>query len=70
MKPTNYLRFVERLVYEPATSGGEALIGGASVARNVRILQQFWECDGGKSAVGDMFRVITGDWRDVPVERE
>jgi hypothetical protein len=39
------------------------------VARTVRVLQQFWPDPNGKDAVGDMFNVQMGEWRDVPIAR-
>jgi hypothetical protein len=72
--PTLYLRFVEREVIAPI---GALAPVGASIdlhtvnTRTVRVLQQFWEHpNGGKDAVGDMFNLKAGTWRDVPLERE
>ena len=58
MTPTAKLRFVER----------EVIVSDAQmIAKNVRILQQWWEWP-------DSFDVITaqpaGEWRDVPLEKE
>ena len=63
MKPTNKLRFVERLV--PITE---------NTGTRVRILQQWWE----QSSMGEVnlgfgsFPVgeVKGEWRDVPIEKE
>ncbi len=64
--PTNvlYLRFVERAEIIDEQHPTHA------VTRTVRILQQFWEHPNGKDAVGDMFKMKMGTWRDVPVEKE
>lgn len=66
MKPTAYLRFVWRkeiVEHDKANN--------ATIARPVRVLQQFWEAPSGEQAVGDGFNVICGTWRDVPlVEQE
>lgn len=66
MKPTNKLRFVERIV--PAPKHGEG------IGKTVRILQQWWEASSmgevnlgfGSFSVGE----VKGEWRDVPVEKE
>ena len=57
--PTMYLRFVER---------GEVINPGESpsIARTIRVLQQFWENDpDGRDTVG----YLRGEWRDVPLEK-
>jgi hypothetical protein len=61
--PTLHLRFVERKEiseWHPTHT----------VSRTVNILQQFWEHPNGEEAVGDMFRIVMGTWRDVPLEVE
>lgn len=63
MTPTMHLRFIERLEIVYSAPGDEL-----STARKVRVLQQFWEDPDGKEAAGDMFRVVMGTWRDVPLE--
>lgn len=74
MKPTNHLRFVEREFvkelppfYRTVNDKGEMT---STSVYTVRILQQFWEHDGGDSVAGDMFSQMIGSWRDVPAERE
>ena len=73
MKPTAKLRFVERIVFvnKPAYNahGGE---GVASEAVKKTILQQWWE-DARRINLG--FGEVdiaepTGEWRDVPLEKE
>ncbi len=59
---TPHLRFVERDQIVETTPKH-------SVARTVRILQQFWEHPDGKDAVGDVFEMKRGTWRDVPVDK-
>jgi hypothetical protein len=61
--PTPYLRFVEREQIVETTPE-------YSTTRLVRVLQQFWEHPDGKDAVGDMFKMKMGTWRDVPLEQE
>jgi len=63
MTPTMHLRFIERLEIVYSAPGDEL-----STARKVRVLQQFWEHPNGKEAAGDMFRIVMGTWRDVPLE--
>ena len=63
MTPTMHLRFIERLEIVYSAPGDEL-----STARKVRVLQQFWEHPDGKEAAGDMFRIVVGTWRDVPLE--
>lgn len=64
MNPTNYLRFVER-----ENDSIAALIGKSKV----KILQQWWNF----KLDDERFRIhhaspsgITGEWRDVPMEKE
>ena len=76
MKATNKLRFVERKVYvnKPTHSiYGDG--GGVSELVKKTILQQWWET----SSMGTMslgfgdpmpLGEVTGEWRDVPVEKE
>jgi hypothetical protein len=68
MKATNKLRFVERDSY---SKNGEYF----THPHKVRILQQWWETTsmgtmnlgfGGEVPIGE----VTGEWRDVPVEKE
>ena len=56
--PTMHLRFITRdeIIERTATS---------ATAKKVRVLQQFWAHLDGKDAVGDMFRLENGTWRDV-----
>ncbi len=54
MTPTPKLRFVER----PEVIG---FSGGGSIARTIRVLQQWWEHTEWNAP---------GEWRDVPVEKE
>ena len=63
MTPTMNLRFIERMEIVYSAPRDEL-----STARKVRVLQQFWEHPDGKEAAGDMFRVVMGTWRDVPLE--
>lgn len=60
MKPTNRLRFIERVV--PAPEYGEG------VGKTVRILQQWWEVENPTDALHN--NVPVGEWRDVPLEKE
>lgn len=57
MKPTNRLRFVERVV--PAPEYGEG------VGKNVHILQQWWATD--PDCYEDWVMQVNGEWCDVPV---
>lgn len=67
MKPTNKLRFIIRAVPDPTF--------GEGIARNTRILQQWWESPSmgtvnlgwsGEIPIGE----VQGEWRDVPLEEE
>ena len=67
MKPTNKLRFIERVI--PAPEFGEG------TCKKVRALQQWWESStmgtinigfGGEMPLGE----VIGEWRDVPLEEE
>lgn len=62
--PTLHLRFVERQEFDPENSTHEY-----AAHRTVRVLQQFWEDPSGGDAVGDMFKMVIGRWRDIPLER-
>ena len=55
MKPTNKLRFVERIEH-----------GYDLEITKVKILQQWWE----HKSIMDMKDGVWGEWRDVPVEVE
>jgi hypothetical protein len=65
MKPTNKLRFVERI--EPITE---------NTGKKVRILQQWWEDPSVVLAVlrigpnGMPINEHPGEWRDIPIEEE
>ena len=60
MEPTSKLRFIERVV--PAPEHGEG------IGKTIRILQQWWAP---KINVGwaDL-EIGSGEWRDVPLEKE
>jgi hypothetical protein len=60
MKPTNRLRFVERVV--PAPEHGEG------IGKYVRILQQWWASD--PDCYEDWAMQVNGEWRDIPLEAE
>jgi hypothetical protein len=65
MKPTPHLRFVER--YLPTPELGE------NIGEPVRILQQWWEEDVPTANIGFgeiQLKQPTGEWRDVPLEKE
>jgi len=63
MKPTNKLRLVEHSVFR---FRGNA-ISGAVFAATEKVLQQWWVETG---IMSDEDRVIGGEWRDVPIEKE
>ena len=58
-----HLRFIERM--EVIEQNGDASIG-----RNVKVLQQFWETPNGSDVIGDMFIQIYGVWRDIPLVKD
>ena len=60
MKPTNRLRFIERIV--PAPEYGEG------IGKKVRSLQQWWASD--PDCYEDWAMQVNGEWRDVPVEKQ
>lgn len=71
MKPTNKLRWVERIEHRPigdAQSSGCTSFKGLTIgqAHKAKILQQWWE----HKSIMDMKDGVWGEWRDVPVEVE
>ena len=68
MKPTMYLRIHERMVTQKVdTLPGDDVQGFVTKTVPVYILQQFWEHPNGKESAGDMFTLIMGSWRELPV---
>ena len=68
MKPTNRLRLVERSVFVRGPDynrRGDALSN--PVFDKEKVLQQWWVETG---IMSDEDRVIGGEWRDVPIEKE
>ena len=69
MKPTMYLRVLERqefTPYAPPIAPGQSM--PPIQDRTVRVVQQFWEHPNGTDAAGDMFFQLTiGTWIDLPV---
>jgi len=63
MTPTNKLRFVER---EKVTVD---LFCNASYQK-IHILQQWWEADKNNVPHSMHELIATGEWRDVPVEKQ
>ena len=67
MKPTANLRFVERVKITHIDNFG------TSTGTAIRILQQWWDDDSWKHVNrfdADGKPVSTGEWRDVPIEKE
>lgn len=64
MKPTFKLRFVERFEII------EQRPNGLSTGRAVRILQQWWEEDIADQYTATIVGNPSGEWRDVPIEKE
>jgi hypothetical protein len=65
MKPTPQLRFVERCV--PAAELGE------NIGKKVHVLQQWWVEIVPTANIGFgeiQLKQPTGEWRDVPLEKE
>jgi hypothetical protein len=63
--PRVYLRFIER----------DEIIGQdpqkkCFVAKQVKVLQQFWAHPGGKDYSGDLFNLESGTWCDIPTVKE
>lgn len=58
--PTPHLRFVVRQIIDRDNSKF-----GRVEHKPTRILQQFWSHPDGKYAVGDMFNMQRGTWRDI-----
>lgn len=59
MNPTPRLRFVERISFDCK----QALEDGSTIARTVRVLQQWFAYD-------IQYPMTRGEWRDVPLEKE
>lgn len=59
MNPTPRLRFVERIAIESP----QALRDGFTIARTIRVLQQWFAYD-------IQYPMTKGEWRDVPLEKE
>jgi len=64
MTPTPKLRFVERLVSVPVQ--GDFVV----TYKTVRILQQWWEKDIASQYTAAIAGDSSGEWRDVPIEKE
>ncbi len=60
--PTLHLRFVKKYEIDRGLSQP-----GASVARAVKVLQQFWQHQDGKECCGDILNLQRGTWRDIPL---
>jgi hypothetical protein len=63
MKRTMHLRFVERQI--PIEE-----VGGRTLSRSVRVLQQFFEFVDGQQTVLTVHEHLVGDWFDVPLVGE
>jgi len=64
MTPTPKLRFVEREVQVPVQ--GDFVV----TYKTVHILQQWWEKDIASQYTAAIAGDSSGEWRDVPVEKE
>lgn len=64
MTPTPKLRFVEREVQVPVQ--GDFVV----TYKTVRILQQWWEKDIASQYTAAIAGDSSGEWRDVPIEKE
>lgn len=67
MRPTNYLRFVERVIRESYVGG---FLGGALASRESgKVLQQWWTS--WEFVSGMLYDPLSGqgEWRDVTTER-
>jgi hypothetical protein len=68
MKPTMYLRVLERkefAPYDPPVTPNQSM--PPIEDKTVRVVQQFWEHPNGGEVAGDMFTLIIGSWIDLPV---
>lgn len=72
MKPTMYLRVQERMVIQKMDTlplPGDQIEGMVTKTVPVRVVQQFWAHRNGQEAAGDVFNIIMGSWRDLPLVR-
>ncbi|CAB4121046.1 hypothetical protein UFOVP10_15 [uncultured Caudovirales phage] len=65
MTPTTKLRFVERKVSVPYKHYADAV-----EIKTVHILQQWWEKDIESQYTAAIAGDSSGEWRDVPIEKE